>query len=342
MQTYIEPALSQEEGRALWRAMSDEVNAKRLMAPATGRALVKLAVLFPLLGATLAAAWMPGALWVSCTAYVCIALLLGQFAFVGHDAGHGAVGIRSAVNRSVGQIAMTLVTGLAFDEWIERHRAHHRYCQDEERDPDMMVDLVVSLTEKSRRRKGWLGRFMTRHQAVHIWLLSLLFGHSQRLLSQAAVIRHPRRFALDAVLLILHFGLWFGIPCLLLNVPLQTALLAYMVPLTILGPHLAAIFWVNHVGMPLIDKVERFSFFEHQLMTSRTIVNPRSLDWLFGGLNFQIEHHLFPQVPSSRLVTVQPIVRRHLDAHGIAYQGVSWWCAIRSIASHLRRVAHER
>jgi len=268
-----------------------------------------------------------------------IALLLAQFAFIGHDAGHGAASRRSAANRALGQISMTLVTGLAFDEWIGRHRAHHRFCQDEERDPDMAVDLVVSLTEKSKRRKGLLGRLMTRYQTIHIWLLSLLFGHSQRHLSQAAVLGNPRRYPLDSTLLLLHFALWFGVPCLLLNVPFPIALLAYVIPLTILGPHLAAIFWVNHVGMPLIAKVENFSYFEHQYVTSRTIINPPTWDWLFGGLNFQIEHHLFPQVPASRLASVQVIVRKHFARNRIEYHGVSWWAAVKSIAAHLRGIA---
>ena len=225
------------------------------------------------------------------------------------------------------------------DEWIARHRAHHRYCQDEARDPDMAVAVVASLTEESNRRKGAVGRFITRHQAVYIWLLSLLFGHSQRHLSQAAVLGELPRLRLDAATIVLHYSLWFGVPCLLLEVPFLTALLAYALPATLLGPYLAGIFWVNHVGMPLVRKVESFSFLEHQVATSRTIINPPAWNWLFGGLNFQIEHHLFPQVPSCRLPALQSIVRAHLERQRIAYNGVPWREAVRLIAAHLRRVA---
>jgi fatty acid desaturase len=234
---------------------------------------------------------------------------------------------------------MTLVTGLAFDEWIARHRTHHQFCQDEARDPDMAVAFVVSLTQASKQGKGALGRWLTRTQAIHVWLLSFLFGHSQRHLSQAAVCGSPLRYRLDAAMLVLHFALWFGVPCGLLEVPFTTAMLVYLIPVTLLGPYLAAIFWVNHIGMPLIRDVGGFSFFEHQLVTSRTITNPPAWDWLFGGLNFQIEHHLFPQVPSGRLAAVQAIVRAQFERHEIAYHGVSWREAVRSIAAHLRLVA---
>jgi fatty acid desaturase len=335
----VEARLSDDDGRALWLSLFREVRGQRLLAPSFARTLFKLIALSVLLAAVLGLSWLADALPERVFAWAGLALLLAQFAFIGHDAGHGSISRGPMVNRAFGQLAMTLVTGLAFDEWFARHRAHHQYCQDESRDPDMDVAVVVSLTAESCRKKGAFGRFMARHQAAHVWLLSLFFGHSQRHLSQASAARHPRRYRLDAAMLVLHYALWFGVPCGLLGVSFSAALLAYAVPLTLLGPYLAAIFWVNHVGMPLVRKVDGFSFFEHQVVTSRTVLNPRGWDWVFGGLNFQIEHHLFPQVPSNRLPALQPIVREHLARRRIAYNGVSWPEAVRMIAAHLRRVA---
>ncbi|EGF32091.1 Fatty acid desaturase [Oxalobacteraceae bacterium IMCC9480] len=340
MQATIKPKLSKQTGHAVWCSVLAEVNAQQLSATTTRQTIIRLAALCGLLGGALAMAWSStSSLWMLSAAYLLIALLLAQAAFIGHSAGHGSISRNDRLNRTLGQFSMTLLTGLAFDEWIARHRDHHRYCQDEDQDPDLMVDLFVSLTDKSRCRKGRLGRFLTRYQAVHIWLLSLLFGHSQRHLSQAAVLRKLQRYRLDAAMLLLHLALWFGLPCLVLDVPVRLALLAYLVPLTILGPYLAAIFWVNHMGMPLIEDASAFSFLEHQTVTSRTILNAPRWDWLFGGLNFQIEHHLFPKVPTTRLAAVQTIVRRHFDEQGIAYHGVSWRAAVSAIHAHLRKMA---
>jgi len=338
-QEYVRARLTHAQGRELWLAMYEEVKRERLLAPATGRIALRLAALSLLLALALPLAWFADSALVLAAAYAALALLLGQFAFTGHDAGHGAISGRPRVDRALGQLSMTLATGLAFDEWISRHLAHHRHCQDEERDPDMAVAFVVSLTEHSRAAKGPLGRFLTRYQGMHVWALSLLFGHSQRHLSQGAVLASPRRWPFDAAMLAAHFALWFGLPCGLLGVSFSAALLAYLVPLTLLGPHLAAIFWVNHVGMPLVRRAEDFSFFEHQAVTSRTIVNPPRWNWLFGGLNFQVEHHLFPQVPSARLPALQAIVRRHFERRALPYNGVSWWGAVRAVAAHFRRIA---
>jgi fatty acid desaturase len=206
------------------------------------------------------------------------------------------------------------------------------------KDPDMDVDLVVSLTEDSRLRKNALGRFLTRCQGLSIWFLSLLFAQSQRHLSQWGVLVNLRTYALDALVLLIHFGLWWGLPLALEVDPLRV-LVVYTLPLFFLGPYLAAIFWVNHVGMPLIEKVDSFSFLEHQAVTSRTVVNPRALDWFFGGLNFQIEHHLYPQIPSFRLRQVQSIVRPSLEAEQIPYHAVSFAQAVRDTATHFRFIA---
>ena len=114
MQAYTEPRLTHAEGRAQWLALFEEVKRQRLFAPAPSVALAKFALLAALLAASLWLAWF-GSSWPTLGAgYAALALLLAQFAFIGHDAGHGGVGRAPAANRAFGQLAMTLVTGLAF------------------------------------------------------------------------------------------------------------------------------------------------------------------------------------------------------------------------------------
>src|SRR5689334_4677664 len=165
-QTYAEARLSDLEGRALWLSMYRDVRAERLMAPSLTWTLLKLVILFILLVTALGLSWCAASWLDRAVAWAALALLLAQFAFIGHDAGHGSIARKPAVNRAFGQFAMTFITGLAFDEWIARHRAHHQFCQDETRDPDMAVAAIASLTAESSRRKSALGRFLTRHQAI--------------------------------------------------------------------------------------------------------------------------------------------------------------------------------
>ncbi|MDT8998632.1 acyl-CoA desaturase [Paucibacter sp. APW11] len=339
MQAPLAPQLPPERARALWQAMHARIVAQGLTRGAAPRAWLTLALLATALGATLAFCWQPeqGPAALALGSLV-LALLLAQFAFWGHNAGHGGVHRRAALNQLLGQLAMTLVTGLAFGEWWQRHKLHHRHCQDEARDPDMAVSVVVSLTTNSLAAKGPVGRWMTRHQAWHLWGLSLFFAHSQRHLAQWGALCRPRRHALDLLVLIAHFALWWALP-LALGVPLATVALVYVVPLFWLGPYLALIFWLNHIGMPLIQPSPALSFLEHQAATSRTILNPPAWDWFFGGLNFQIEHHLFPRVPACRLRAVQCVVQEHLATSCLRYHGVSLRLALLEVAAHFKAVS---
>jgi fatty acid desaturase len=338
MQTELAPQIPPDTARQLWQAMHARIVAQGLELSVVRRAWFSLAGLALALGLTLAWAWHLRSLWAIAAVSLPIALLLAQYAFWGHNAGHGGIHRRPALNQLFGQLAMTLATGLAFGEWWQRHKLHHRHCQDEAHDPDMDVGLVVSLTEHSLARKGPLGRWLTRHQHRHVWALSLLFAHSQRHLAQWGALRQPRRYALDLLMLLAHYALWWALP-LALGVPLLTVALVYVLPLFWLGPYLALIFWLNHIGMPLVRPAAELSFLEHQAASSRTILNPPRWDWFFGGLNFQIEHHLFPRVPACRLRQVQAIVREQFAQAQLLYHGRALGQAMREVAAHFRAVA---
>jgi fatty acid desaturase len=338
MQQTLTPQLDPHRARRIWQAMQARIVDQGLDRPAALRAWLTLMVLALALAATLMLSWRQRTPQGLSLASLALALLLAQFAFWGHSAGHGSIHRSAALNRLMGQLCMSLVTGMAFGEWWQRHRLHHRHCQDERRDPDMAVSLVVSLTANSRDSKGRLGRFMTRHQGWHVWALSLLFAHSQRHLAQWGALTQPRRYRADLLALLGHAALWWGLP-LALGVPLQIVALVYFLPLCLLGPYLALIFWLNHIGMPLVRPDPALSFLEHQALTSRTILNPRGFDWFFGGLNFQIEHHLFPRVPAFRLRRVQGLVRDQFAAQGLRYHGVGLRRALAEVAGHFRAVA---
>ena len=71
------------------------------------------------------------------------------------------------------------------------------------------------------------------------------------------------------------------------------------------------------------------------MTTSRNISNPPLLDFYFGGLNSQIEHHLFPRVPHHRYRAMRPIVRAFCRARGLAYEEASFYRALAAVGKHL-------
>jgi len=97
----------------------------------------------------------------------------------------------------------------------------------------------------------------------------------------------------------------------------------------------ASVFIPNHIGMRRLTQADKPSYLEQQVTTSRNISNPPVLDFYYGGLNSQIEHHLFPRVSHDRYRAMRPVVRAFCQARGIAYQEASLYGALASVGRHL-------
>ena len=97
-------------------------------------------------------------------------------------------------------------------------------------------------------------------------------------MSQWGVLKEPRRFWKDLIPLALHVALWFGVPVFVFGVEPARAVWVYVLPLFFLGPYLAALFWLNHIGMPLVSPKLKFDFrFEPALAARSAAVVGRVL-----------------------------------------------------------------
>src|SRR5207248_5110835 len=84
---------------------------------------------------------------------------------------------------------------------------------------------------------------------------------------------------------------------------------------------------------------EPISFFMQQLSTTRNLGSSRLHDFVFGGVNNHIEHHLFPSMPTARLRAARPIVRAFCHRHGLVYRETSWLAAARDVMRHFEAVS---
>ena len=94
----------------------------------------------------------------------------------------------------------------------------------------------------------------------------------------------------------------------------------------------------NHKGMPLIPHDSKIDFLSRQVLTSRNIRGGKVVDWAMGGLNYQIEHHLFPRMPSAHLPLVQPMVRQHCEERSIPYTEAGLIESYAIVVKYLNRV----
>jgi len=138
------------------------------------------------------------------------------------------------------------------------------------------------------------------------------------------------------VLLTIRLAVLPGLVLTLLGPGLGAAVLA--VQLAGFGVYMGATFAPNHKGMPLVPRDTRIDFLSRQVLTSRNIRGGRPVDWLMGGLNLQVEHHLFPSMPSGNLRRAQPFVRAHCAEHGVPYTEAGLLESYGIVVRHLNRV----
>jgi fatty acid desaturase len=340
MQTKLARQLSIADGRRYFRSLQEELAAHGFFKPRHLAIAVRLTVLCSLLAFSLWMVWAPAAstLWMIFGIFL-LSLVMAQFAFLGHDAAHGALTHHKSIINPLGQFCMTVVNGLCFQEWRFRHVTHHLYCQHEAKDPDMGDSPFASVTKDAAVKKKGLALFLTRIQPVTIWFFTLGFGHSLRLLGQLGALQNARKYQWDILTLALHYGLWIALPLFVLDVSLSQVLIVYFAPLFILGPYLAGIFWVNHLGMPLVETPAEFSFFEHQVRTTRNIRPLPGTAWFYGGLCYQIEHHLFPSIPSYELGAATKFTRKKIAEAGMSYEEEGWSSAVYSVGKHFHEVS---
>ncbi len=280
-------------------------------------------------------AWV-GDSWVQLLVAALLAVAFTQVAFLGHDAGHRQVSGNRRLSEALGLLHGNLGIGLSYGWWMDKHTRHHANPNHEERDPDVGAGALVWTGEQARARRG-LGAFLARRQAYLFFPLLLLEGLNLHVSSirslHGGVGRHRR---VEAVLLAVHL-VGYATAVLLVLSPLR-ALAFVAVQQGLFGLYMGCAFAPNHKGMPVLTAADRLDFLRRQVLTSRN-VRGRVADLLLGGLNYQIEHHLFPSMPRPNLRRAQPLVRDYCVRHGIEYRQATLIRSYRQVLRHLDGVA---
>ena len=273
--------------------------------------------------------------WVLVIAPV-MAVTFTQLAFLGHDAGHKQVFHGRRANDLLGIAAGNLGVGLSYGWWVDKHNRHHAHPNQRDHDPDIEPGPLVFDGVDARARRG-LPRAWTRAQAYLFFPLLLLEGLSLHIASVRALIARTaaRHRGLEAGLLVLNVGGFLAVLFVLLS-PWQ-AVTFIAVQQGLFGLYMGCSFAPNHKGMPILAAGDRTDFLHRQVLTSRNVDGGRFVDGLLGGLNYQIEHHLFPSMPRPNLRHAQPLVRRFCADNDITYAQTSLVDSYRQALGHLHR-----
>jgi len=288
-----------------------------------------------LVGGVLAVVVSGDTWWVLVWAAV-LAVVYTQIGFLGHDIAHRQVSRRPRVCTALGMVHANLLTGLSYGWWMAKHNAHHAHPNDLETDPDVHAGVIVFDLSQAVSRRGWRAT-VTKYQAWLFLPLLLFEALNLHVASVRALVRRGIRHRVVELSLIgVHLGAYVAI--LALTMTLWRAIAFVAVHQGLRGVYLGLAFAPNHKGMPTMTKAQGADPFLRQVLTARNVRGGPATDWVLGGLNYQIEHHLFPSMPRANLPAAQDLVRRYCIGHDVPYLETSGPASYAEVLRHLHAV----
>lgn len=269
---------------------------------------------------------------------VLLALGLTQLAYIGHDAGHHQVFRLRRNNEWLGMVIINFFVGFSYGWWVDKHNRHHENPNELDHDPDIEFPLMVFDRHQLEGRRAAWQRFFIRHQAWFFLPLLTLLPFSMKRDAWQFLRQHapPRRRA--EILLSFAHVVVFG-AAIFGGLGLAHGLLFLAVHQAAFGVLLGTAFAANHKGMPIVHAVEEKSFLWRQTFTTRNLrAHPFTGFW-YGGLDCQIEHHLFPMLPRRNLRQATAAIRELCAKRGVPYHESSVAESYAEILQHLHDVS---
>jgi len=289
------------------------------------------------LAAVAVAVVLLGDSWFQLVLAAVLAAVLTQFGFLGHDAAHRQIFASHRWNDWTGRLVSGLVVGLSHRWWTSKHSRHHAAPNQEGRDPDIAAG-ALAFTPAVVAGRGPLGARLARIQGWFFFPLLMLEGlnlHIASFVRPPGAARADRR-RLELLLMVArHVGYVGG---LLVLLPPGKAAAFVAVQLAVFGMLLGGAFAPNHKGMPIVPATLKIDFLRRQVLMSRNVRGGPLTDLAMGGLNYQIEHHLFPSMPRPNLKAAQPLVRAYCRRHAVTYTETGLWQSYAIVVRYLNQV----
>ncbi len=325
------PALRENEYAELKQLIKQKGLLQKQPAYYTGQVLLILG----LLALSLTFVALIDTLWLLLLNAAFLAFVFAQIGFIGHDAGHRQIFHAAGKNATAG-LAVNFLLGTSRSWWIDKHNRHHSNPNQLDVDPDISIPVLAFSEEQARTKRGVL-RLVVRYQAYLLFPLLSLEALGLRLASFHFMAgRRTANILPELFLATLHFLLYFGFLFSVLSLWQATAFI--FVHQALFGLYVGATFAINHKGMLILDKDSQMDFLRRQVLTARNVKGNPVIDFWYGGLNYQIEHHLFPNMPRNKLPEAQKVVKAFCQAHSISYSEESVLQSYREVLQSLNKV----
>jgi fatty acid desaturase len=300
------------------------------------RALARLLIIDALLVLSVTLLLTVHIFWFQLLNALFLAFVTAQLGFNGHDAGHRQSFGSSQINDIVGLIHGNLGVGMSFSWWLDKHNRHHSHPNELDTDPDIDIPLMCFTAEDAARKRGALRFVAARQSLLFFPLLSLVGLDLQRSSVAWLLAGKARHTKTEALLMLAHvagyLALVFG------ALPWWQGLVFIAIHQLASGLYLGSVFAPNHKGMLITERSARLDFLPRQVLTARNVRGNAFIDMWYGGLNYQIEHHLFPTMPRGHLKAARRIIKTYCEESALTYHETGMARSYVEILSFLREV----
>ena len=279
--------------------------------------------------------------------------MVGIGCSVHHDSNHGSYSDNKTVNKIIGDV-VNVVGGYDVTWRIQHNILHHTYTNIEGLDEDIEVGGLMRFSPHSKKYK------LHKFQHIYAWFLyclltlqwvtykdyRLLFLYEKKGLLKKEKISLRKALIELSIYKVIYFGYILVLPIIFSGMPWQYVVAGFMVLHFTAGLGLSLIFQLAHVlessefPLPSDERRMENSWAIHQLLNTSNF-SPRSrwMFWFVGGLNYQVEHHLFPHISHVHYPQIAKIVKSTAEQYGLPYKVMPTFVfAIREHARMLRKM----
>jgi len=289
------------------------------------------------LGGAIAGFVLLGDSWFQLIIAGVLGIIFTQFAFLGHEASHRQVFESGRANDRIGRTLSSGLVGISYSWWMNKHTRHHANPNTVGKDPDIEVDTVSFLEEDAANARG-IRAFITKHQGAFFIPLLVFEGLNLHVKSFGHIFGKGKvdNRALEITMIAVRMAIFMGAVFWVLPVGMGFAFIG--VQLAVFGVYMGASFAPNHIGMEVIPAGTKMDFLSKQVRTSRNIRGGHFMTIFMGGLNHQVEHHLFPSMARPHLAAARRLVREVCLREGIPYTETSLTRAYQQVIAYMQRV----
>ena len=301
--------------------------------------ILNFAVITLLMGAAWFGVVMLSGTWYTLILAGVMGILFTQYAFMAHEASHRQVFESGKANDLTGRVLADLFVGISYSWWMTKHTRHHANPNTQGKDPDIETDFIVFTKEHAAEVSGGLATFLARRQGWLFFPVLIFEGinlHQHAFVTVFSPRKKVDKRSLEIVLLaVRHLAF---ISAVFLVMPLGMGFAFLGVQLAVFGLYMGASFAPNHKGMPVLPKDSKVDFLRRQVLTSRNIRGGWYMNIFMGGLNYQIEHHLFPSMPRPHLKRAREITKEYCQSKNILYTEANVLESYAIVIAYLNRV----